>query len=166
MADLERIYTVPLGDVYTKVARNKRTPRAVKMLRAFVSKHMKADGQRVIVSETVNKFLWEHSIQRPPRRIKVRVIKGNETIHVYLVDEKVEEKTEKPKEAKSSKEQKSEEKKEEPTHAKKDAAVPVKKAESVPEKKSEKPPEAKHEETKVHGKKEDEQESHAKKENK
>ncbi|MEW6749313.1 MAG: 50S ribosomal protein L31e [Candidatus Micrarchaeota archaeon] len=97
MAKLERIYTVPLGEAYETV-RNKRVPRAVKMLKAFASRHMKADGEKVLVSEGLNKHLWENSIQRPPRKVKVRIIKDEGSITVYLADEKVEEKKAAPKE--------------------------------------------------------------------
>jgi len=97
MAELERIYTIPLGEAY-KVARDKRVPRAVKLLREFVSKHMKAD--EVVVSEALNKYLWRQSIQKPPRRIKVRVIKENEVAKTYLADEKIEKTKEVKKEEK------------------------------------------------------------------
>ncbi len=88
MDKLERIYTVPLGDAYSAV-RNNRAPRAVKILRAFLTKHMKAD--EVFLSEALNKFIWERSIQKPPRKVKVRVIKEDMIARAYLADEKIEE---------------------------------------------------------------------------
>ncbi len=90
MAKLERIYTVPLGDAYETV-RRKRTPRAVKILREFIGRHMKADGERILLSGGLNSFLWAKSIQKPPRRVKVRLIKDEGVIRAYLADEKVEE---------------------------------------------------------------------------
>ena len=74
MAKLERIYTVPLGKAYEAV-RDKRVPKAVKILKKFAARHMKADGERVTLSENLNKYLWERSIQKPPRKVKVRIIK-------------------------------------------------------------------------------------------
>lgn len=106
MAKLERIYTVPLGDAYETV-RNKRTPRAVKILRAFIERHMKPDGARVLLSENLNKYLWVRSIQKPPRRVKVRLIKDDGVVRAYLSDEKIEE----PKKAEKKEAQKSEAKK-------------------------------------------------------
>jgi large subunit ribosomal protein L31e len=91
MVKLERIYTIPLGDAYETV-RNKRVPRAIKIIRAFVTRHMKADGERIVLSEKLNEFIWAKSIQKPPRRVKVRVIKEDEAIRTYLADEKIEEK--------------------------------------------------------------------------
>ena len=116
MVKLERIYTVPLGDAY-EVSRSKRVPRAVKILRAFIARHMKADGEKITMSEALNKHLWRGSIQKPPRRVKVRLIKDEGFIRAYLADEKIEapkKKEEKPKEEKPvKKEEKPEAKKEE-----------------------------------------------------
>ncbi len=146
MDKLERIYTVPLGDAYDAV-RNKRAPRAVKILREFLARHMKAD--EVLLSEALNKFIWEKSIQKPPRKVKVRVIKEDAVARAYLADEKIEEpkkeekkaeKKEAPKEEKQAektskekpKEEKKAEVKEEP---KKEAPKPEKKEEAKEQKK-------------------------------
>ncbi|MFN7991081.1 MAG: 50S ribosomal protein L31e [Candidatus Micrarchaeia archaeon] len=91
MAKLERIYTIPLGDAYEAV-RNKRVPKAVKILRTFVARHMKADGEKILLSGALNNHLWQRSIQKPPRRVKVRLVKEEGTIRAYLADEKAEEK--------------------------------------------------------------------------
>ena len=116
MAKLERIYTVPLGDAYA-ATRNTRVPKAIKILKAFAARHMKAeDEQRVVISEALNKHIWERSIQRPPRRVKVRLVKDDEAVRAYLADEKVEEK----KKAEPKKE-KAEEKKAEPSKTEKPA---------------------------------------------
>lgn len=114
MAKLERIYTVPLGDAYEAV-RNKRVPRAVKMLRAFVARHMKADEERILLSTALNAHLWAHSIQKPPRRVKVRLVKEEDKITAYLADEKAEapKKAEKKAEAPKKEEKKAEPKREE-----------------------------------------------------
>ncbi len=115
MADkLERIYTVPLGKAYD-VVRAKRTRRAVKLLREFAGKHMKAE--EVLISNALNSYLWERGIKKPPRKVKVRLIKEDGTVRAYLADEKIEapkkeeKKEEKPKEA--PKKPEAEEKKEE-----------------------------------------------------
>ncbi|MEW6035379.1 MAG: 50S ribosomal protein L31e, partial [Candidatus Micrarchaeota archaeon] len=121
MAKLERIYTVPLGEAYEAV-RRKRTPRAVKILREFIGRHMKADGERIVLSQALNTHLWVRSIQKPPRRVKVRLIKDEGFVRAYLADEKVEEP--KKKDAKEEKKEtpKAEAKKEEaPKPEKKEA---------------------------------------------
>ncbi|MBU0532457.1 50S ribosomal protein L31e [Candidatus Micrarchaeota archaeon] len=137
---MERIYTVPLGDAF-EVPRNKRVPKAVKLLREFISKHMKATGERILISEALNKSLWERSIQKPPRKIKIRVIKEDGTINAYLSDEVPKEK---PKEKKS--EEKAEPKKEE---KKIDEKIETKKVEEKPKEKVESKKEEKAEPKKV-----------------
>jgi large subunit ribosomal protein L31e len=139
MAKLERIYTIPLGDAFRK-PRNQRAPRAVKLLREFAAKHMKADG-RVVVSEMLNMFIWERSIQKPPRHVKVRLIKDEGEVRAYLADEKIEEpkkeekKEEKKPEAKKEEPKKPTEKKAEPKKEEKPKAEEKKAPEKAPEKK-------------------------------
>lgn len=126
MAKLERIYTIPLGDAYGAV-RNKRVPRAVKMVRAFVARHMKAEEERILLSSALNEHLWARSIQKPPRRVKVRLVKDEGEIRAYLADEK----TEEPKKGAKKKEEKKEAKKEEKKEAPKKEA-PKEEAKSAP----------------------------------
>jgi large subunit ribosomal protein L31e len=115
---LERVYTVPLGKAIEAV-RYKRTPRAVKILRAFISRHMKQEDERITISAALNEHLWQRSIKKPPRKVKVRLIKDAGFIRAYLSDEKIVE----PKKAEEKKEEaKPAEKKEEP---KKEAPKPA-----------------------------------------
>jgi len=85
-AKLERIYTIPLSKAYDYI-RTRRTERAVKLLREFVARHMKVELEDVRISEGVNALLWRDSIQRPPRRVKVRVVKEGEMAKAWLPGE-------------------------------------------------------------------------------
>ena len=123
----ERIYTVPLGDAYEAV-RNKRAPRAIRIVREFITKNMKAKDEKILLSAALNEYIWERSIQKPPRKVKVRVVKDTGKISAYLADEKIEEKKAEKKEEKK-KEPKAEEKKEEPKPEEKKEAAPEKKPE-------------------------------------
>ena len=79
----ERIYTIPLRKVWGP-PRGKRTPRAMRLLRAFVKRHMKAEN--VEISNEVNEELWARGIRKPPREIKVRLVKDKEgRVIVYPV---------------------------------------------------------------------------------
>jgi large subunit ribosomal protein L31e len=95
--ELERIYTVPLIGAY-KTVRGKRTSRAMKILKSFLARHMKTTVELVKVSAEVNSLLWEHGMQKPPRRVKVKAkrdAKGE--VQVSLVEEpKVEKPAEQP----------------------------------------------------------------------
>lgn len=85
---LERLYTVPLGKAIN-VAMYRRTPRAVKILRQFIARHMKQEDERITISAALNDSLWRRSIKKPPKRVKVRLIKDAGFIRAYLADEKV-----------------------------------------------------------------------------
>jgi len=79
----ERIYTIPLRHVWTVTPRGRRAPRSVRDVRNFVVRHMKAD--EVAISDEVNSALWTRSINKPPRKIKVRAVKDKEgKVIVYL----------------------------------------------------------------------------------
>ena len=85
MANLERIYTIPLRDAFDHV-RTKRGKRAVNIIQAFALRHMKADDVRI--SEGVNSAILRDGIEKPPRRIKVRMVKGDDSlVRVWLIGE-------------------------------------------------------------------------------
>ncbi len=69
---IESIFTIPFFPKLNKTAPYKRTPKAVRMLKAFIIKHTKADF--VVITNELNEFLWERGIQKPPRKVKVRAI--------------------------------------------------------------------------------------------
>jgi len=122
MANLEKIYTIPLKDAYEH-PRKKRGKRAVKLVQEFALRHMKAEDVRI--SEGVNSLILRDSIEKPPRRIKVRMVKGEDKlVRVWLVGEE-----EKIKAAADTKKKAEEEKKKKTEEAKK--ATEAKKAEAA-----------------------------------
>jgi large subunit ribosomal protein L31e len=72
----EKTYTIPLRHAWVVTPRGKRAPRAVRDVRAFVSRHMKAE--EVAISNDVNSAIWARSINKPPRKIMVRAVKDKE----------------------------------------------------------------------------------------
>lgn len=74
---LERTYTIPLRTAYY-VPRSKRTPRAMRFIREFLTRHLKSD--KIIITQELNEIIWSRGIQKPPRRIKVKVTKDDEGI--------------------------------------------------------------------------------------
>ncbi len=133
---MERIYTIPLVDAYNGL-RTKRARRAIKFIKLYASKHMKVDLANVKMSEGVNSLVWVHGIQKPPRKVKVKMIKEKEddieTVKVLLLDEtwKVvkinypeEEKSEKPKTTEKDKGNKDDDGKKEPVKKKDDNKKP------------------------------------------
>ncbi len=135
---LERVYTIPLGDAYD-YTRKRRVPRAVKILRQFVSRHMKVELDEVSISNMLNNSMWTRSIQKPPRRVKVRIVRQGGIASVYLLDEK----TEGEKKAETEKAEK-----EKAEKAKKEKTAAAAKEKDAKESKSAKPDEKKGEEKK------------------
>jgi large subunit ribosomal protein L31e len=70
----ERIYTVPLGRAWV-APRYRRAEKAVTVLRQFVKRHMKPD--EVVIDTSVNEEIWKQGIQKPPRKIRVRLTKDD-----------------------------------------------------------------------------------------
>jgi len=72
----EKVYTIPLRHVWVVTPRGRRAPRAVRDVRNFVSRHMKAE--EVSISNEINEAIWARSINKPPRKITVRAVKDKE----------------------------------------------------------------------------------------
>ena len=86
----ERFYTIPLGKAWI-VPRKKRAPKAARIVKSFVLKHMKvrteAEGEKLVVDNEVNEKLWSRGIEKPPRKIRVRVVKDKEGVVTVLLAE-------------------------------------------------------------------------------
>jgi len=94
----ERIYTVPLGKAWIMPPR-KRSPRAMRMLRTFMIKHMKMEARKeeeaeeeeepkkLVISNEVNERVWGRGVEKPPRKIRVRAAKDKDgNVTVYLAE--------------------------------------------------------------------------------
>ena len=92
----ERVYTVPLGKCWI-VPPNKRAPKAMRIIRGFVVKHMKLEkrgegeeeeeAKRLVISNDVNERVWMRGIEKPPRKIRIRAAKDKEgNVTVYLAE--------------------------------------------------------------------------------
>ena len=91
----ERFYTIPLQRALVRPPK-KRAPRAIHLLKTFVTKHMKLEMKvseeeeeeelpHLVISKEVNEKIWERGIEKPPRRIKVRITKDKDgNVMVYL----------------------------------------------------------------------------------
>ncbi len=94
----EKIYTIPLAKATIRPPK-KRAPRAIQLIREFVTKHMKIEMKveeeeeegefpRLIISREVNEKIWDKGIEKPPRRIRVRAAKDSDgNVTVYLAEE-------------------------------------------------------------------------------
>jgi large subunit ribosomal protein L31e len=69
----ERIYVIPLAKA-RKGPRNKWAKKSIRFLRDFMTRHFKPES--LVISQEVNEKIWERGIQKPPRKLKVRVTKN------------------------------------------------------------------------------------------
>ncbi len=93
----ERTYTVPLSRALVRPPK-KRAPRAMQLLKIFVTKHMKLEMKvseeeeeeelpQLVISQEVNEKIWGRGIEKPPRKIRVRAAKDKDgNVTVYLAE--------------------------------------------------------------------------------
>jgi len=91
----ERFYTIPLRKAWIST-RKKRAPRAGRIVKSFILKHMKVrteaeeeeeEPEKLVIDNEVNEKLWSRGIEKPPRKIRVRVIKDKEGVVTVLLAE-------------------------------------------------------------------------------
>ena len=90
----EKFYTIPLRRAWVS-PRKKRAPKAMRILKSFVMRHMKlrteAEGEEeaeeLVISNEVNERVWSRGIEKPPRKIRVRAVKNKEgVVTIYLAE--------------------------------------------------------------------------------
>ncbi len=93
----ERTYTVPLQKALVRPPK-KRAPRAMQLLKIFITKHMKLEMKvseeeeeeelpQLLISQEVNEKIWDRGIEKPPRKISVRAAKDKDgNVTVYLAE--------------------------------------------------------------------------------
>jgi large subunit ribosomal protein L31e len=94
----EKFYTISLGKAWIAVPK-KRAPRAMKMIKDFVKRHMKFEARgeleeeeeeepkRLVISNEVNERVWRRGIQKPPRKVRVRAAMDKDgNVTVYLAE--------------------------------------------------------------------------------
>jgi large subunit ribosomal protein L31e len=69
MAELLRTYVINLRREWIKAPRYKKTPKAIRGIVTFCTKHMKSEDIRIMTE--VNLFVWEHGKKNPPTKVHV-----------------------------------------------------------------------------------------------
>ncbi|MBW2977116.1 60S ribosomal protein L31 [Candidatus Woesearchaeota archaeon] len=132
---LERVYNVPLRKEFQKVASWRRTEKAVKALREFISRHMKSEN--VIIGRYANQFLWKNGIKNPPHHIKVTALKdekGKVDVELTELSAKAKREIEKETKLKEKKEARKKEEEKKKAEEKKKKEAEEKKEEKIEEK--------------------------------
>ena len=77
----ERTMTINMREL-VRVPRTQRAPRAVRLLRSTITRITKAE--EVKFSNEVNEVIWARGIEKPPRKITIRLVKDEEgTVTVF-----------------------------------------------------------------------------------
>ncbi len=79
----ERIYTIPLRAV-KKAPRWKRSNRAIALIREYLMKHTKSEY--IMIDTAINEKVWARGSQKPPSKIRVKVIEEEDRIRAELVE--------------------------------------------------------------------------------
>jgi large subunit ribosomal protein L31e len=78
----EKVFTVPLRDAFEK-PRTKRAKIAIKIVREFLKKHMKAED--VKIGKSINEIVWRRGIQKPPRKIRIHALREGDVVYAELL---------------------------------------------------------------------------------
>ena len=77
-----KIYTIPLRATVRK-SRLIRCQVAMRMIRKYIITHTKA--KEVKLGKHLNEKVWERSMEKPPRRVRVKAVMDGETAKVELM---------------------------------------------------------------------------------
>jgi len=68
----QKSFTIPLRKEFQQSAPLRRTPRAVKAVKAYLKRHCKVDDVRL--GARLNESLWVRGVRHPPARVSVDVV--------------------------------------------------------------------------------------------
>ncbi|RUM32998.1 MAG: 50S ribosomal protein L31e [Archaeoglobus sp.] len=77
---VERVYTIRLKHKMKKYPRWLRSKKAVKYVRNFLARHLKAEKDKVKIDSSINEKIWERGAQNPPSKIRIRVVKFDDGV--------------------------------------------------------------------------------------
>ena len=84
--EIERIYVIPLRKA--KIGRaSLAAPRAVKVVRSYLTKHMKVNSDDVWIDDSLNRELWSRGKFKTPSKIRVRAVKFEDGVVEVTVPE-------------------------------------------------------------------------------
>jgi len=143
---MERTYNIPLRKHFRKIAKWKKTKKAVSGLQQFLKRHMKVET--VKLGPKLNEELWGKGGKNPPHHVKVDVVSNDGIAKAELAGHKYTDKTDLKKE-----EPKKEDKKKEVKETKEKVEDKKKEVKETKEKVEDKKKEVKETKEKVEDKK-------------
>ncbi len=73
-AGMEQVFTIPLSEAKS-VPRWKRSRKAIKVIKAYLARHLKADEGKIHIDASINEKIWSRGSQKPTHKIRVRAMK-------------------------------------------------------------------------------------------
>lgn len=84
MAIIKKDYVIPLRKGFVQCAPHNKTPKAMRVLKAYVVRHCKVDVKDVKIGAALNALMWENGIRNPPPRVAVTIVTGDGLAKVEL----------------------------------------------------------------------------------
>ena len=121
------MFTINLRREGLDTVKWKKSHRSSFIVRDFLTRHMKVEN--IKIGNSINKEIWSRGNEKPPAKIKIKVIKikdndGNDLVKAemwgHVFEEEVKEEKPKEKKTEEKKESKKEESKEQPKLEKKE----------------------------------------------
>ena len=84
--EIERVYTITFGKL-RNIPSTQRAPRAIKHIREFAARHMKAEANDVWIDHRINEMVWARGKTKLPSRIRVKMIKFEDVVEVLPPEE-------------------------------------------------------------------------------
>lgn len=75
------VFVIPLRKAFRKT-RKKRAKYAINLIKDFLERRLKS--KNIKIGKHLNEKIWERGIEKPPRRVKVKVSKVGEEYRVEL----------------------------------------------------------------------------------
>ncbi len=81
--EIERIYVIPLKKVRYKSSSS--ADSAIKVVRSFLTRHMKVDEDKVWIDDSLNNAIWAHGKYWVPSKIRVKAVKFDDgVVEAYI----------------------------------------------------------------------------------
>jgi len=81
--EIERIYVIPLKKVRYKSS--SAADSAIKVVRSFLTRHMKVEEDKVWIDDSLNNAIWAHGKYWVPSKIRVKAVKFDDgVVEAYI----------------------------------------------------------------------------------
>lgn len=81
--EVERIYVIPLKK--TGFKSSKAAPAAIKRVKNYLTRHMKAEKKNIWIDDSLNNALWSQGKYKMPSKIRVKAVKFDDgVVEAYI----------------------------------------------------------------------------------